>query len=168
MNPVNAGWLPVDVAPLALLTWFAPGGPAVASLASWLAVIGDARPRMRAGCGSCGLRAGQFPDGADFVVNVPGDQHSAALHVLISKLRSGETLLIDQLAGTRPARKVHAPLLAGCELHLECAHGCLSPGDWDTELDGDLLLLHRAGTTIAAPVANDICTLWPFRTSPPG
>ena len=170
MMRVAAGWLPIDVAPLGVVTWFAPRGPATALLASWLAVVCDPRPQLRAGCGYSGLDAGEFPDGTDFVVNVPGAPDSAdyaAAHVLIRRLRAGAPLSSIGAPGLLPARKVCAPRLAGCALQIECTHGCLLPGDWETALAGELVLLHRGGVSLEPAAAGDFCALWPLRVSLP-
>jgi len=168
MNLAGAGWLPITVAPLGVVTWFAPGGPAAALLASWLAVICDRRPQVRAGCGGCGLDAEQFPSGTDFVVNVPADDDTAGLHVLVRRLRAGEPLSSIVPVDLIAARKVRAPLLNGCALQIECTHGCLVGGEWEAELTGDLLLLHRGGVTLDPAAVDDFCALWPLRASLPG
>jgi len=168
MNLAGSGWLPIAVAPLGVVTWFAPGGPAAALLASWLAVVCAPRPQVRAGCGGCGLDMGQFPSGTDFVVNVPADQDAANLHGLVRRLRDGAPLSSIVPADLIAARKVHAPLLLGCALQIECTHGCLIPGDWETELAGDLLLLHRGGVALDPAAVADFCALWPLRANLPG
>jgi hypothetical protein len=168
MIPAGAGWLPIDVAPVGLVTWFAPGGPAAALLTSWLAVVGGTPPQLRAGCGGCGLHEGQFPAGTDFAVNVPAERQFPKLQALIRDLRAGAPLMAVELAGLIPARMVSAPLLAGCALHLECARGSLMPGDWERELAGELLLLRRGAVTHTSAAGDDFCALWPLRASLPG
>jgi hypothetical protein len=163
MIPTGEGWLPVDLAPVGVVTWYTPSGPAAAVLAAWLAVVNGVPPELRAGCSGLLQGEEEFPTGTDFVVNVTDDLQFPALRELMHDLRAGERAARLDPRGLDPGRTVHAPLLAGCLLQIECAHGRFRPADWEPELAGDILLLHRGGVLLDPADHNDICALWPLR-----
>ena len=162
-GPTAEGWLPVNGLPVSLVTWYVPTGP-VAVLASWLAVINGRPPEVRAGC-SGRLPGGEhFPVGADFAVNVPSPGQIAGLRELMQGVPVGQQLPIAARLELYPARSIHAPLLAGCALQIECAHGRILQGNWAPELAGDILLLHRGGLFLDPADHPDFCALWPLRS----
>lgn len=161
MITCDQGWLPVEGSPVGLVTWFAPTGRAVAVLASWLAVINSQPPELRAGCTGQGWD-GSFPAGMDFVVNVYADLQLPRLLVAV-RGATGPVVLPDGLDRI-PARLVHAPLLAGCALQIECARGRILPGDWEPELAGEIRLLHRGGLILDPADYSDFCGLRPLHT----
>jgi flavin reductase (DIM6/NTAB) family NADH-FMN oxidoreductase RutF len=160
---MGEGWLPIDGSPIGLVTWYAPNGP-VALLASWLAVINGCPPELRAGCSGRFPGVEHFPVGTDFAINVPADGQIQGLHELVQGGASGRPVMIDAGLALTPARSVHAPLLAGCVLQIECAHGRLIAGDWEPELAGDIVLLHRRGHLLDPADHPDFCVLHPLRT----
>lgn len=155
------GWFPVDASPVGLVTWFAPTGEAVAVLASWLAVINGQPPELRAGCSGRGWER-QLPAGMDFAVNVFAELPMPPLWG--PEQGAAGSLVLDASLPLFTARLAHAPLLAGCALQIECAHGRLLPGDWEPELAGDILLLHRGGLIFDPADVRDFCALLPLRT----
>ena len=163
MIAAGEGWLPIDVTPVGVITWYAPSGPAAAVLAAWLAVVNGIPPELRAGCSGRLPGEEAFPAGTDFAVNVPADLQFPALRKLMHGLRAGEWAARLDPRGLVPARTVHAPLLAGCTLQLECAHGRFLNADWEPELAGDILLLHRGGVFLDPADHADLCALWPLR-----
>ena len=163
MIAAGEGWLPIDVTPVGVVTWYAPSGPAAAVLAVWLAVVSGSPPELRAGCSARLLGEEDFPTGTDFAVNVPADLQFPALRELTHGLRVGERAAPLDPRSLVPARTVHAPLLAGCILQIECAQGRFIAADWETELAGDILLLHRGGVFLNPADHTDICALWPLR-----
>jgi flavin reductase (DIM6/NTAB) family NADH-FMN oxidoreductase RutF len=163
MITVGEGWLPIDVTPVGVVTWHTPSGPAAAVLAAWLAVVSGSPAELRAGCSGRLLGEEEFPTGTDFAVNIPADLQFPALLELMPGLCSGERVACLDPRGLVPARTVHAPLLAGCTLQIECAHGRLHTADWEPELAGDILLLHRGGIFLDPADHADICALWPLR-----
>lgn len=155
------GWLPIDGSPVGVVTWFTPAGPAAAVLASWLAVINGQPPELRAGCSGRGW-VEQASAGMDFAVNVFCDLQIPPW--LDPGQRPAGPIVLDEAPGLLPARLVHAPLLAGCALQLECARARVVPGDWEPELAGDILLLHRGGLFLDPADHPDFCALRPLRT----
>jgi len=167
MTLAGEGWLPIDGLPVGLATWFAPGGP-VAMFTSWLAVVNGCPPELRAGCPGRTAGDEHFPAGADFVINVPANAQIQKLRELLQEGVPGRPVPIA--AGLlQPARSVQAPLLTGCVLQIECAHGRLPGGEWEPELAGDILLLHRGGHFLKPADHPDFCALRPlcgvFRSS---
>jgi hypothetical protein len=156
------GWLPVGSAPVGLITWYAPGGP-VAVLASWLAVINGHPPELRAGCSGRVADRRDLPEGSAFAINIPATPGGPILDELIARAASAP-VTIDAAAAFSLARSVHAPLLAGCALQLECAHGRILPGEWEPEIVGDIVLLHRGGLLLDPADYPDFCALRPLRT----
>lgn len=156
------GWLPVDSAPVGLVTWYTTNGP-VAILASWLAVINGSPPELRAGCTGRAAGCQTLPAGSAFAINVPALAGGAALDGLIARAAAAP-VAIDIFAESFPARSVAAPLLAGCALQIECAHGRILPGEWEPEIAGDIVLLHRGGILLDPAAHPDFCALRPLRT----
>lgn len=159
------GWLPVGSAPIGLITWYSPDGP-VAVLASWLAVINSRPPELLAGC-SGRLPAHQdLPDGWVFAVNIPAAPQGTALDELIARAVSAP-VVIDDPAKISPARAISAPLLIDCPLQIECAHGRIVSGEWEPELVGDIVLLHRGSLLLDPAVHSDFCALRPLHAIVP-
>lgn len=156
------GWLPVASSPAGLVTWYAPGGP-VTVLASWLAIIDGQPPELRAGCAGRVADRRDLPEGTAFAINIPLNPEDAVLNELIARAASAP-VAIDAATEFAPARSVHAPLLAGCALQIECAHGRIHPGEWEPEIVGDVVLLHRGGLLLNPATYPDFCALRPLRT----
>lgn len=162
VQSMSEGWLPIEGLPVGLITWYAPAGP-VAVLISWLAVVNGFPPELRAGCSGRLPGDEPFPEGADFAINIPGDEKIHGLRELMQEGAAGP-VSIGARVKLHPARSVHAPLLTGCVLQIECAHGRLLAGEWEPELAGDILLLHRGGHFIDPADHPDFCALFPLRT----
>lgn len=162
------GWLPIANPPVGLITWYAPTGAAVAVVTSWLGVVSGQPPELRAGCCGRPPKRELFAPGADFAVNIPLRMDASLFRALMSPGPSGCALTL--LAGAKLARasSVHAPLLAGCVLQIECSGGRILPRDWEPELAGDIRLLHRDGHTIDAAACSDFCAVHPLRMHPLG
>ena len=160
MTSADAGWLAVESLPVGLITWYLPGGRAVALAAAWLAVVNGQPPELRAG--SPGMVEGceLLPVAGDFAVNIPAAAASLPLHELVAA--AGSPVLLAGTIGTSPARTVHAPLLNGCAVQLECAGGRVVAGGWDAELAGTVRLLRRGGLIIDPAAYPDLCALRPL------
>jgi hypothetical protein len=161
MRSRDEGWLPVGIAPVGLVTWYAPGGP-VAVLASWLAVVNGHPPELRAGCSGRVASRQDLPAGSAFAINIPATPAWPELDELIARAAAPDT--IDITAKFSSARFVAAPLLDGCALQIECLHGRKLPGEWEPEIIGDIVLLHRNGLLVDPADYPDFCALRPLHT----
>ena len=162
MISAGEGLLPIGGVPVGLITWFGADGP-VAVLTSWLAVVNGSPPELRAGCSGLQGTNAALPAALDFAVNVPADGELAGLCELLQGGVTATPVPIGAVPGLHPARSVHAPLLAGCALQIECAQGRLASGEWEPELAGDIVLLHRGGLFIDPADHQDFCALRPLR-----
>lgn len=160
----DEGWVPVGGSPVGVITWFVPDGAAVAVCAAWLAVIAGRPPELRGGCSGSGW-CGHFPAGSDFAVNLFADPHLPPLAG--TGPGGGAPMVLDPSVPLVPGRLAHAPLLAGCALQIECGRGRLISGDWEPELAGDILLLHRGGLFLDPDEHADFCALKPLLTIVP-
>jgi hypothetical protein len=163
LQRADEGWLPIDNPPVGLITWYGPGGVAVALAMSWLGVINSHPPELHAGC--CGRIPGAelFPAGADFAVNILAGIEMPMPDSLTQRKLSGCPLLVEAGLEFLPAHSVRAPLLAGCALQVECAHGRSLTCEWEPALAGDILLLHRSGVVLDPADYPDFCAIQPFR-----
>lgn len=166
MRAGGEGWLPINGSPVALVTWYAPAGPVVL-LTPWVAVVNGQPPSLRAGCGVLPAAGTLSPEGADFAVNLPAEPLAPALLALLARAVPGVPLVIGDAASVIPARSVHAPLLAGCALQIECARGRVAASGWDAELAGEIILLHRGGLLVTPAIYPDFCALQPLHTRYP-
>lgn len=164
ITPRTAGWLPVASLPVGLVSWYTPAGQAAASLASWLAVIDCDPPGMRAGCPGLAAARESFPDGTDFVVNIPADMTCHGLQELVKQSLTTSPVPVPDGTLLLPSRTVHAPLLAGCALQIECTRGRILPERREPELAGVVALLHRGGLFLAPADYPEFCALAPLRS----
>lgn len=168
MRSFAEGWLPINNPPVGLITWYAPTGAAMALVTSWLGVVSGLPPELRAGC--CGRPPERelFAPGADFAVNIPLRMDAPLLRDLLPAGTAGCALTLLAGAQFAPARSVHAPLLAGCVLQIECSGGRILPRDWEPELAGDIRLLHRDRQILDPAAYPDFCAVHPLRMDSPG
>lgn len=160
---IKEGLLPIDSPPVGLVSWYAPDGRVVVTVSSWLAVVNGAPPELRAGGGGL-LLAGNFPEGADFVVTLLNETQLPLFAGLVRHAaRCGEPVAIADDPLLTPAVRVNAPLLGGAALHLECVAGRVVAGSWDSELTGKVRLLQRGQQAISPEGHADFCALQPLR-----
>jgi len=163
LRSAGAGWLPIDSPQVGLVTWYGPNGAAVALATSWLGVIDGHPPELLAGCRSRTTVPELFPSGADFAVNIPAGPDVAALCELLQKLPPGCPVHIGTGPELRPGHRVQAPLLACCALRIECRHGRVQPRDWEAELAGEIVLLHRGALAFDPADHVEFSALHPLR-----
>jgi len=163
LRSAGDGWLPIDSPQVGLLTWYAPAGAAMALVTSWLGIIDDAQPELRAGCRSRTPGPELFPSGADFAVNLLVGTNPPALGDLLQQPSPGCPVLIGAGPELLPGRRVHAPLLASCPLQIECRYGRFLPRNWEAELAGDILLLQRGDLGFDPADYPDFLALHPLR-----
>jgi flavin reductase (DIM6/NTAB) family NADH-FMN oxidoreductase RutF len=160
---IKEGLLPIDSPPVGLVSWYAPDGRVVIAVSSWVAMVNGPPPELRAGGGGL-LLEGNFPEGCDFVVAL---LRETQLPIFASLVRhaagSSEPVTIASDPLLTPAALVHAPLLTGAALQIECARGHIIAGTWETELAGRVRLLHRGHQHLSPDYHPDFCALHPLR-----
>jgi hypothetical protein len=161
------GWLPIADPPVGLVTWYAPTGVAMALVTPWLGVLSGHPPELRAGC--CGRPPERelLAPGTDFIVNIPLRMDAPLLRELLPPGTSGCAQMLLAGAQVAPARAVHAPLLAGCALQIECSGSRILPRAWEPELAGDIRWLHRDHQSIDPAAYPDFCAVHPLRLHGP-
>lgn len=160
---IKEGLLPIDSPPVGLVSWYAPDGRMVVTVSSWVAVVDGSPPELRVGGGGL-LLDGNFPDGADFVVALLKETQLPLFAGLVRHAaRCGEPVAVTDDPLLIPAAKVHAPLLAGAALQLECVAGRIVAGPWECALSGQVRLLHRSQQEIDPAGHGNFCALQPLR-----
>ena len=136
-------WLPVG-----LLTWYGRDGCANAIITAWFAVLEGHRPRLRASWPTGPGAQLHLWAGADFVLNVPGDERLVAVRNLVKRglvsFEIDSELDQDIVSGVR----VCAPRLVDCILQIECTNSRLIEAEFDADIVGDVVLFHHHGAQI--------------------
>jgi len=156
IRPVVA-WLPAG-----LISWYAPGEPPLAMVTSWVALIGGDNPRIRMAWHGRDKDLSQGWTGGDFVFNVPSESGLQAIRDLMAQ---GKFCLdVDADLQQEYARGVTAaaPRLTDCAVQLECVGGILSDSDYDSELSGEVVHLHRGSVSMAVAEIEDLCAMQPL------
>lgn len=153
---------PVAWFPAGLISWYAPGTVPMALVTSWVALIGGDKPRIRTAWHGRYDRLSRLWPGGDFVFNVPSE---SGLQTIRDLMRQGK-LCLDVGADLQQAclegSTAAAPRLTACPVQLECVGGALSDTGYDNELQGEVLLLHRGGQSIAMDGGTDLCAIQPL------
>ncbi|MBW2503760.1 MAG: hypothetical protein JRE16_04225 [Deltaproteobacteria bacterium] len=143
----------IEWRPAGLVTWYGTDGCTNAIITAWFALFEGPSPRLRAAWPvGPGVRRRLWA-GADFVLNVPGEECLMAVRDLVTRgLVSFEVNSeLDQeiICGVR----VCAPRLADCILQIECTNSRLIDSEFDSDIVGDVVLFHHHGVQID-PSAN--------------
>ncbi len=152
---------PVAWLPTGLVSWYSAEGLAVGLVASWVALIGGAGPRLRTA-----WHGSQDPwschwSGGDFSFNVPD---VSDLPLLRERMRQGQFCLdIGRDLGFAcvPGRSVAAPRLLSCSVQIECVGGRVEDCGHERELTGEVVVLHRGQEVVEASGLQDLA-LQPF------
>lgn len=158
MSGSGQGWLPVERPVVGLISCYVAGGTVLSLPVSWLAVIDGAPPELRAGCSAWDVLGQVGGRAFDFAVNIHGDARQSFAATPGERPERCQPL---------PARLVDAPLLAGFPLQIECSGGRWRRGDWETELAGDIRLLHRGGIILDPADYPSLTALRPLRVTFP-
>ena len=159
---------PIAWLPAGLISWYAPGGVALALVTSWIALVGGRNPRIRTVWhgGRDPLSRGWM--GGDFVMNIPYESCLAKVREAIYQGR----LCLDseaELGLTRVTGVVAvAPRLLECAVQIECVSGKLVDAGFDTELCGDVVRVHREGAMVDPADIPDLCDILPLSLLPDG
>jgi len=153
---------PVTWLPAGLISWYAPDDIAVAMVTSWVALIGGDVPRIKTTWyGRYHPRSRLWP-GGDFVFNVPSE---SGLKTIRDLIRQGQLCLdadVDLRQTCVRGISAVAPRLTDCAVQLECVGGTLSDSGYDTELNGEVVYLHRGAVTLATAEVKDLCAIHPL------
>lgn len=156
---------PVAWLPAGLITWYAPGGAALALVTSWVALIGGKHPRMRTAWHGNHDPLSRFWSGGDFVYNVP---QADCLEGIRDAMKLGRLCLYAEtdlgFQCTSGIASV-APRLLDCLVQVECINGKLMESGTETELCGDVVRLHRDQVTINPNDIPDLCAIQPLSFS---
>lgn len=153
---------PLSWLPAGLITWYAPSGAPLALVTSWIALIGGDRPRIRTAWHGRQNPLSRFWHGGDFAFNVPS---AICLRELRHFTQKGAFCLnIESDLGQSSVCGLTSvsPLLTKCAIQLECTSGQLLDSDYDTELTGDVLRLHRGQKVINVAEVPDLCAIQPL------
>ena len=153
----SVAWLPAG-----LVSWYAPDGEPLVLVTSWIALVGGDMPRLRTAWHVRHDPDLRFWPGGDFVLNVPHESGLEEIGRMMSKgkfcLNAEDDLAYSCLAGTVAV----APLLLECAVQIECVGGSLTETDFDAELCGDVVLIHRDGVTLDPLDIPDLCAIYPL------
>jgi len=153
---------PLSWLPAGLISWYAPDGSPVALVTAWVALVGGDNPRIRtAWAGREDLLSCSWA-GGDFVLNIP---YEADLNRIQDVVRQGGLCLNSEGAlGFRcaPGIVAAAPRLLDCAVQIECVNGRLVDSDFDVELCGDVIRVHRDQVVIDPADIPDLCAIQPL------
>lgn len=145
--------------PAGLISWYAPDDIPYALVTSWVALIGGDAPCIITAWHGQYNALSRVWKGGDFVFNVPSEQGLQAIRDLMAQGK----LCLDVCADLRQACVIGlvaaAPRLTGCSVQLECIGGTLSDSEYDTELRGEVVYLHRGPVSMAAADIKDLCAM---------
>lgn len=157
---------PVPWFPAGLISWYAPGGLAMALVSPWVALLGGESPRLRTAWHGRQNPLSRRWTGGDFVFNVPSERGLESLRDLMQQgrycLYAEQDLHQVCLCGTA----VEAPLLTECAIQLECRGGLLVDSNYDTELTGEVVRLHREQAVLDVAEFPDLCAIQPLSPGP--
>ncbi len=165
MGESYRNWKPVEGLPAGLISWYAPGGRPVALVTYWLAMIGGDAPRVRASWPGRRDSRSLFWPGGDFVLNIPGEKSLPMIRKLVSQGRVCLDVENDLGIISTDGSIVRAPLLTTCPAQIECRNGRIDEEPVEPEVFGDVVLIHRGGTSLPVCSGLDLCKIDPFRLS---
>lgn len=162
-NQINHDYItPMSWFPAGLITWYSPSGTPLALVTPWIALIGGDQPRIRTAWHGRQNPLSRFWNGGDFAFNVPS---AVCLRELRHLMKKGALCLsIESDLGQSSVCGLSSvsPLLTKCAIQLECTSGQLLDSDYDTELTGDVLRLHRGQKVINLAEVPDLCAIQPL------
>jgi len=152
---------PVARLPAGLISWYAADGSPVTLVTAWIALVGGDSPSIRtAWHGRHDLLSHSW-SGGDFVLNVP---HESDLDKIRQAVGQGEFCLNTQDLGYTCVSGVAAvaPRLLDCAVQIECVGGRLVDSDFDVELCGRVVRLHRDQVVIDPTEVSELCAIQPL------
>jgi len=156
-QPIPGYRAPLNWSPVGLVTWYAEDGTSLALLTPWMALLGGDVPSVRVAWPNRKNGCLELWRGGDFVLNLPTEQ---CLLTLRQVSRLGQLCLPaeDVLMGKcLTGLKVGAPRLAECPVQIECRAGVLVDNGYESDLCGEVALVHRDGELCAGHDASIMC-----------
>jgi flavin reductase (DIM6/NTAB) family NADH-FMN oxidoreductase RutF len=153
---------PIAWLPAGLISWYASDGSPITLVTAWVALVGGDNPRIRTAWHGRHETLSRFWPGGDFVLNVPYEKELDKIRKVMSQ---GKLCLNaqDSLGYTCSSGVVAiAPRLLDCAVQIECLAGRLIDSDFDTELCGDVVRVHRDGIVIDTTDIPDLCAIQPL------
>lgn len=148
---------PVGWSPVGLVTWYAEDGASLAMTTPWMALLGGDNPSVRVAWPSLKNVWSSLWLGGDFVLNLPTESCLVTLRQLS---RSGQLCLPAEnvlMGDCLPGLKVKAPRLFACPVQIECYGGVLVDNGYESDLCGEVALLHRDGEACAVKDVSKLC-----------
>lgn len=155
---------PVAWRPAGLISWYGSDGAPLVLVTSWVALVGGSSPRLRtAWCGRFDSGS-RYWSGGDFILNIPHDVDLETIRKGMADgkfcLHAEEDLDYSCLSGIG----AKAPRLLECAVQIECVGGRLLETDFDVELCGDVVRVHREGVNLDPLRIPDLCAVYPLHT----
>ena len=152
---------PVPWMPAGLISWYAPDGSALIMMTAWVALIGGKNPRIRAAWHGRHDVLHGFRATDDFVFNVPYERDLDEIRHVVYQGKfcfSAQELDYACVSGIAAV----APRLLDCAVQIECVAGRLVKTDFDAELCGNVVRIHRGNVMIDAADIPDLCAIQPL------
>jgi flavin reductase (DIM6/NTAB) family NADH-FMN oxidoreductase RutF len=161
-EPSFGSKVPVAWRHAGLISWYGPDGNPLVLVTSWIALVGGSSPRLRtAWCGRFDSGS-RYWSGGDFILNVPHESDLETIRKIMDKgkfcLHAEEELNYSCLSGITAT----APRLLECAVQIECVGGRLIETDFDAELCGDVVRVHRDGVNLDPLEIQDLCAISPL------
>lgn len=147
--------------PAGLISWYSTDGSPVALMTTWVALVGGDKPTIRSAWHGRHDPLSHSWSGGDFVLNVP---YESDLNKIRKVLGQGEFCLNTLDLGYAFVTGVVAvaPRLLDCAVQIECVGGRLVDSDFDVELCGCVVRLHRNQVVIDPAEIPELCAIQPL------
>ncbi len=153
---------PVAWLPAGLISWYAPDGSPATLVTAWVALVGGDNPRIRTAWHGRYEPLSSFWVGGDFVLNVPYETDLGRIQEVMRQgslcLNAEGSLGYSCVSGIVAA----APRLLNCAVQIECVSGRLVESDFDAELCGDVVRVHRDNVVVDPVDIPDLCAIQPL------
>lgn len=154
--------VPVAWLPTGLISWYAQDGSPVAMVTSWVALIGGSKPRARMAWHASSDPFPLFWYGGDFVLNIPHEDRLDDIRAVMHQRQ--RPVNVEDCLGCATASGVIAlaPRLIDFAVQVECVRGELINNEFEAELVGDVVRVHRGEIVIDPAEISDLCALQPL------
>jgi flavin reductase (DIM6/NTAB) family NADH-FMN oxidoreductase RutF len=145
--------------PSALITYRSAAGVVQVAAATWVGITCTGSPVLAVGLKGRESPLERLGSEGIFAVNLPAAEDCFARPFMeyAGCPDSSFTLIEGNLS--------RVPLIAECPIQIECRHGKISSSFEREMLKGEVMVVHRDGTTLDHLRAADLCRLNPFAES---